>query len=184
MELEKDFSFRAQNLLMKKSKSSGVHHGGASCRYLCRECYKSTTTVTRRAGSRRDQAEILQFTAALPPLLTGTVYTNDFSNSYLISLFLKWSRFKPSLFGRFTEESVHCAWKAKQLGFISLGLQHCFSELVQLKWKGKYSQLWWYLFHTWLFWNVSQVLLQFPMQKSLSKGNCEEIPQSNTLLSS
>lgn len=66
--------------------------------------------------SRREQAAILPFPAALPPLLTGTLYTTGFSNSYLISLFLKWSRFKPSLFGRFTEESVHCTWKAKQLG--------------------------------------------------------------------
>lgn len=169
--------------LWKKAKVQGFTMVALHADTFAESVTKAPLQWQGGQGPGRDQAEILQFPAALPPLLTGTLYTN-LSNSYLISLFLKWSRFKPSLSGRFTEENVRCTWKAKRLGFISLGLQHCFLELVQLKWKGKYSQLWWYLFHTWLFWNVSQVLLQFPVQKSLSKGNSEEIPQSNTLLSS
>lgn len=72
--IEGGFRFQARNNM---SKSSGVHHGDSVWRAL-QGCCETPTTVTRR-----DQADGLRsaFTAALPSVLKGTMYTNGFSNS-------------------------------------------------------------------------------------------------------
>lgn len=58
----------------KQKRKLRVQHSGALGGSLCRNHNPD-------CSSKRGEAEVLQFTAAVPPVLTGTMYTDDFSNS-------------------------------------------------------------------------------------------------------
>lgn len=94
--------------------------------------------------------------------------------NYLLSLLPKWNRSEPSLFGNLLSKVYIVPWKVKRLGFIAWGCGITQDGWCHLN-DEKHSHLWWCLLHTWLFQNVSQVSVQFPAQKSLNKGEAEEI---------